>query len=694
MKATETPLLRLLDWTKQFLIPTYQRTYSWTLKQCQQLWEDILRVGSDDRYTNHFIGGILYISEEEVNFWGVLQASIIDWQQRITTCSLLLCALAQVSRENNDEKTCRDIEWYLINSWKDGDKRYKLIPTKLDREKYISVLEWMEVDEDDNSNIAINYKFFKDKISESIDDILTIQKGIAKLFVVDIALNRSQDNPQLIFESMNSTWLALSKAELIKNYLLMWIKAQEQKVLYEQYRLSMDKILENNSDLYDMFFRDYLTFKSESWTIPTLRSLYDEFKIFLKAEKKDITDILKDISRSFNYYAKFTLLKSESDEDIKEVLADIDTLQVNVAYPLMIELFWDFEDKILNKDHLIKILRLIESYVFRRSICWIPTNSMNKTFSTFKKYIKKETSQTYYESFIAYMMSLDSYKTFPKDEVFESEFLVKDVYNFRNWKYLLEKIENHDKKERISAENYTIEHIMPQNTKNSDAWKKEIWDNWREVYEKYLHTIGNITLTWYNSEYSDRSFQEKKTMDWKGFNASPVWLNWMIKNTEIWNEEAIIRRAKQLAEFAKYVWAYDKLPDDVLEKYIVKEAEGDKHQWTYADHKQLVGTSMELFQKLREKILWFHPDVREEVQKLYIAFKYQTNFVDVEVQKNKLRLTLNMDFEEIKDPRGICRDVTWTWAWWNGNVSLHFTNEEDLDYILWLIKQSFDKQFE
>lgn len=694
MKATETPLLRLLDWTKQFLIPTYQRTYSWTLKQCQQLWEDILRVGSDEKHTNHFIGGILYISEDEVNFWGVLQASIIDGQQRITTCSLLLCALAQVSRENNDEKTCRDIEWYLINAGKDSDKRYKLLPTKLDREKYISVLEWIEIDEDDTSNIAINYKFFKEKITENINEIMTIQKGIAKLFVVDIALNRSQDNPQLIFESMNSTWLALSKAELIKNYLLMWIKAQEQKVLYEQYRLSMDKILENNSDLYDMFFRDYLTFKSESWTIPTLRSLYDEFKTFLKAEGKDTVDILKDISRSFSYYAKFTLLKTENDEDIKEVLQDIDTLQVNVAYPLMIELFWDYEDKLLNKEHLIEILRLIESYVFRRSICWIPTNSMNKTFSTFKKYIKKDSSQTYYESFVAYMMSLESYKAFPKDEAFEAEFLVKDIYNFRNWKYLLEKIENHDKKERISADNYTIEHIMPQNTKNSDARKKEIWENRREVYEKYLHTIGNITLTWYNSEYSDKSFQEKKAMDWKWFNYSPVGLNWMIKDTEVWNEEAIIKRAKQLAEFAKHVWWYKKLDDDTLAKYVVKESEHDKHEWTYANHKQLIWDMMELFQKLKEKILWLHPDVREEVQKLYIAFKYQTNFVDIEPQKTKLRLTLNMDFEEIKDPRWICKDVTWTGAWWNGNVSVHLGDESDLDYILWLIKQSFDKQFE
>lgn len=695
MKATETPLLRLLDWTKQFLIPTYQRTYSWTLKQCQQLWDDILRVWSSDQYSNHFIGGILYVIEEWTTFGWVLQASVIDGQQRITTCSLLLYALAEVSKQQWNEQSHIDImQGCIINSTKNGDQRYKLLPTKLDKEKYIAIIEWTKIDENDDSNMATNYNFFKEKISQNAESIETIYKWIAKLFIVDIALDRVQDNPQLIFESMNSTGLALSKAELIKNYLLMWLKNQEQTLLYEQYRFPMDKILESNSDLYDMFIRDYLTFKDSSWAIPTMRALYDEFKIFLKSEPRETVDVLKDISKAFNHYSRFTLLKPEMDGDIKEVLMDIDTLQATVAYPLMLELFWDYEENKLDKEHLLQILRLIESYVFRRAICWIPTNSMNKTFSTFKKYLKKDNSQTYYESFVAYLMSLDSYKAFPTDEAFEAEFLAKDVYNFRSCKYLLEKIENHDKKERVSADNYTIEHIMPQNTPKSPEWKEELWGNRKDVYDKYLHTIGNITLTGYNSEYSDRPFKEKKTMEGKWFNASPVWLNGMIKSTEIRNEEAIINRAKQLAVFAKHVWPYEKLSDEVLAKYINKEVSANKHQWTYATHKYLTGNIMDLYQKFKEKVVALHPDVKEEIQKLYIAFKYQTNFVDVEPQKNKLRLTLNMDFEEIKDPNGICRDVTWVGTWGNGNVSVHLKDETELEYILWLVKQSFDKQFE
>jgi len=633
--------------------------------------------------------------EWSANLGGVVEASVIDGQQRLTTCSLLLYALAIISREQGNESWYSDImHRCIINQNKEGEKKYKLLPTKLDKEKYISVIEWLQNEEDDDFNIVNNYNFFKEKIREYKDDLDTVYKGISKLFIVDIALDRTQDNPQLIFESMNSTGLALSKAELIKNYLLMGLRNQEQTSLYEQYRYPMDKILENNTELYDMFIRDYLTFKSKSGKIPNLRSLYDEFKAFLKNENKTTEEVLKDIAASFKYYAKFTLLKPEFDEDIAEALQDIDTLQVNVAYPLMLELFLDNEAGIISKEHLVKILRLIESYVFRRAICGIPTNSLNKTFSTFKKNLKKDSSQSYYQSFLAHLMTLDSYKAFPNDEVFEAEILIKDVYNFRNAKYLLQKLENYNKKEKVLADNYTIEHIMPQNTKNNKARQDELGENWKEVYEAYLHTIGNITLTGYNSEYSDRSFQEKKTMEGKWFNYSPVGLNWMIRDIQVWNKEAILLRANKLATMAKNVRWYEKLDEETLALYKEEEEVQNKVLYTYEDHKFLNGDVMELFQKLKEKILLLHPDVKEEIKWLYIAFKYQTNFVDIVPQKDKLRLSLNMDYEEIKDPEWICKDITWLGRRGNGNVELRFDNKSDIEYVSWLIRQSFDKQFE
>jgi uncharacterized protein with ParB-like and HNH nuclease domain/predicted transport protein len=696
MKATETPLLRLLDWSKQFIIPTYQRTYSRTQKQCQQLWDDIIRVWWDDTFNSHFIGGIVHVSEEDINFWSVFKTSVIDGQQRLTTCSLIIHALATTENSDGIRPYEKLLHKAITNHGEEWDDRYKLLPTKIDKDNYISIIEWWTAtkDDDSNSNIINNYNFFKSRVSEYIDRLDIVFNGISKLFIVDIALNRTQDNPQLIFESMNSTGLALSKWELIKNYLLMGMKAQEQKELYEKYWYQMDKLLENNAERYDKFFRDYLTYKSPSWVIPKERQLYDDFKMYLTKSWMSTNDILQDIDKIFRQYAFIALLKKHPDSQIWQVLQDIDTLKVIVAYPIMIELFVDYEKGLLIKDHLIDLLRTIESYVFRRSICGIPTNSLNKTLAIMKRFLVKDTSQTYYDSFIVYIQSLKSYKEYPSNELFIEEIVKKDVYNFRNCKYLLEKLENYNKKEKISADNYTIEHILPQNKNLSQDWKNQLWENWKEVQNKYLHTLGNLTLTGYNSEYSDRYFTEKKSIEGKWFDASPIGLNGMLKNINKRDESSIQERASILAQQACKVWWRKVLPDEVINTYLFSEEEEVIQQRNYSDHKKLTWYSLELFEAIKEKILLLHPDVREEVKALYIAFKYNTNFVDIEVQKNKLRLTLNIDLEDLRDPHGICRDVSDVRVWWNGNVSVHYDNLDDLDYMIWLIKQALDRQFE
>ena len=301
MKAFEASLINFLNWTKQFIIPTYQRTYSWTEKQCKQLWEDILSIWKNpDPSMSHFIGWILHISES-VNFWWVMETSIIDGQQRITTCSILNAALAdyieEVIWDKDDAKVVRDL--YLLNPanlW--DDKHYKLKLTKLDDEKYRKLISWWDKDfsQDEPSNVIKNYRFFKESIwnfvwKDSVK-VWIVKNWLAKLFIVDISLNRIQDNPQLIFESMNSTWLDLSKAELIKNFLFMDIPTQQQSELYNKYRFPMDQKLENSVNLYDQFFRDYLTFKSASWRIPTFPLLYDEFKKYKLDSKLSIEELL------------------------------------------------------------------------------------------------------------------------------------------------------------------------------------------------------------------------------------------------------------------------------------------------------------------------------------------------------------------------------------------------------------------
>ena len=355
MKAQEAKLLWLLNWSKQFSVPTYQRTYSWTEKHCQQLWSDIMKVGNNSLSSSHFIWSIVYILDPSPLLWGIWKASVIDWQQRITTCSLLLKALVDVLKERDDALWKNIEETYLLNINQNWDQRYKLIPTTLDKEKYIWVLNW-DFDENDTSNIIVNYLYFKKKILDNIDKLDIINSWISKLSIIDTSLDITQDNPQLIFESMNSTWLELTKAELIKNYLLMWIPTEEQELLYKKYWYPIDSTLENSPNTYDYFFRDYLTYKSESWAIPNLKLIYEKFKEFVTDyyEKWGNTEwILSDILNAFKHYEKFLFVEKENSLKIRNCLDWLDRLEASVAYPFMLEVFDDFDQWIIDEEWLV-----------------------------------------------------------------------------------------------------------------------------------------------------------------------------------------------------------------------------------------------------------------------------------------------------------------------------------------------------
>jgi predicted transport protein len=296
----------------------------------------------------------------------------------------------------------------------------------------------------------------------------------------------------------------------------------------------------------------------------------------------------------------------------------------------------------------------------------------------------------YLESFKAALLLKDSYRRLPKDEEFKDQLLIKDVYNFRNRNYLLRKLENYDRKEFVNIESYTIEHIMPQNENLSYEWKQELGENWKEVHDKYLHTIGNLTLTGYNSELSDRPFKEKRDMK-GGFKDSPIRLNNYLAKLDNWNEQEIIKRAKALSDLTVKIWSYPTLDEETLKKYSKEEPE---NIYTIDDYAYVgEGEPMrQLFEELRKRILNLDSSVREEVLKLYIAYKTVTNFVDIVPQKSKLKLSLNMQFDEINDPKGICKDVTDKGKWYgNGDVEVNVSKFEELDYVMFLIKQAFDK---
>jgi len=685
MKADETQLLKFMNGPKQFIIPIYQRTYSWTLKECRQLWEDIIKAGRYERISSHFLGSIVYIEKGLYQISTIPKLLLIDGQQRLTTISLILSALSKGLKEPiNGMSSDKLKNYYLINRDEEDEKLYKLILTKSDKQTLFKIINDKEIFDEDSKRIKDNYEFFAKQISEN--NIEEVFNGLNKLIIVDISLDREKDNPQLIFESLNSTGLELTQADLIRNYVLMGLEKQEQDRIYSDYWSPMEKSFgyAGYSTLFDRFMRDYLTIKTGK--IPNIKNVYSVFKLY--AQNKDINELVADIYGYFKYFVSIALEK-EQDNEIKAIFSDINTLKVDVSYPFLLQGYEDYNQGRITKGEFIQILKYIESYVFRRAICGIPTNSLNKTFANFYKEIKTE---NYLESFKAALLLKDSYRRFPRDEEFKEQLLIKDVYNFRSRNYLLRKLENHNRKELVNIESYTIEHIMPQTENLSDEWKQELGENWKEVHEKYLHTIGNLTLTGYNPELSDKPFKEKRDME-GGFADSPIRLNGSLAKLGHWNEKEILNRAKILSDLAVQIWSCLELAEEVLNKYKIIEKEKSEKTYTIEDHPYLAeGEAMRpLFEELRKRILNIDSSVKEDILKLYIAYKTTTNFVDIVPQKSRLRLSLNVQFDEVNDPKGICKDVTDKGRWGNGDVEVGISNFEELDYIMFLIKQAFDK---
>lgn len=560
MKAQENQFLPFLEGKKQFIIPIYQRTYSWTYEQCEQLWNDIVRVATDDSVPAHFIGSIVYIQRGLFQVANIPQLLIIDGQQRLTTLTLLLTALAQAAKASTTSLTVShdDIyESYLINKHGRDEQRYKLLLTRSDKETLIHIIDTPEKASSMKTvnRLVENYLFFQELIQRGTIPPATLYAGISKLIVVDISLSKDHDNPQLIFESLNSTGMDLSEADLIRNYILMGLDNDEQARLYKDYWYPIEQNFrhEDNGDQFDHFMRDYLTLKQG--TIPNIGKVYVTFKAYHRSKMTtSIKEFVEDIARYAQYFVNMAFLQEE-DREIKRIMDDINKLKVDVAYPFFLEVYDDYVCKLLSRTDFIAILKLIESFVFRRAICGIPTNSLNKIFATLAKEIDKE---HYLESVQANLLSRSGSGKFPGDDEFCAAFVVKDMYNYPRRNYLLRKLESHGRKERVYVEGYTIEHVMPQNERLSLAWQQELGPNWKEIQSRYLHTIGNLTLTGYNSELSDRPFQEKRAMD-GGFAQSPIQLNWSLGKLAHWNKEEIEKRANALANIAIQVWPRPKL---------------------------------------------------------------------------------------------------------------------------------------
>lgn len=692
MKATEARLLEFLKKSPQFVIPIYQRTYSWTKKECGQLWDDIVHTGEDDAIAAHFVGSIVYIEQGLYQVSSQSPLLVIDGQQRLTTVMIILESLARHlgDKEPVEGFSARKLRnYYLLNPLEEGERGFKLILTQTDKQSLIALMRQMTPPEESSVRIMDNFDFFEKQIKGLGGDISGLCKGLAKLVIVDISLSRDQDNPQLIFESMNSTGRELSQADLIRNYILMGLEPSQQTQLYEEHWRPMEVAFGQKAydKHFDSFMRHYLTIRSGE--IPNVRAVYEAFKDYSRVPEvaeAGVGALVADVHAYADYYCAMAL-GQEANKDLASPFSDLRELTVDVAYPFLLELYDDYANDRLTSEDFVQAVRLVESYVFRRAVCDIPTNSLNKTFATISRSLKKD---QYIESIQAYFLNLPSYRRFPSDVEFRQKLTERDLYNFSRRTYFLRHLENYDRKEHVSVGEYTIEHILPQNPNLSTEWQQALGVEWERVQETWVHTLGNLTLTGYNAEYSDRSFSEKRDMP-GGFKESPLRLNYGVGTEQNWNEDTIRKRAERLAAQAIEIWTIPALPDDVLEKFTPKAG---RTVYTIDDHPNLIHNSpmQPVFDVFRKEVLSLDQCVSEEFLKLYVAYKAETNFVDIIPQKGRLLLSINVPFHDLDDPRGLARDVTNLGRWGNGYAEISLGNEEELSYVMGLVRQAFERQ--
>lgn len=558
MNGNAQKLIKYLDGaSKRFIIPVYQRNYDWKMEHCKQLYDDLVKIIRQNR-KSHFFGSIVSVQSESGTMEEFL---IIDGQQRLTTISLLLLAIyhllssgKMVSRDH--QLTDKILKKYLIDEYEPEEKRIKLKPIKNDQ-KAFGILFDQDEEYIPDSNLTINYRYFYDRIQHGELDIDELFDAICKLEIINISLNH-EDNPQLIFESLNSTGLNLSEGDKIRNYILMGLPNDQQTKFYEKYW----NRIESYTD-YDVssFVRDYLSIKQQS--TPNMNSVYPTFKKYVEdAEVADIEPLLKDLLEYAKRYA-FLIKGGHSDERLNSCIYRLNRLSTSVTRPFLLEVIRLSESGALTADELIEVFHFTESYLFRRAICDLPTNALNKIFLLLhREIIRFDGDESHYvEKFKYALLSKRERTRFPSDEEFAECMSTRNIYgmNPKNKLYLFERLENSETSEtkdvwgRLDRGEYSIEHIMPQHL--TAAWIVSLGDNYEAIHTNWLHRLANLTLTAYNSRYSNSPFAEKRDMP-HGFKDSGLRINQWVGRKEQWGLPELEERDQLLKNTVIGIWPY------------------------------------------------------------------------------------------------------------------------------------------
>jgi hypothetical protein len=561
MKAQEVALLGLLAGPRQFVIPVFQRDYSWTEAQCQQLLDDVARVAKAPDGVIHFMGSIVYVSDENLD--AILpQWMVIDGQQRLTSCTLLLIAIRDRLRKLEDGVPVQDSpraldEQFLQNPYAPTpSQRAKLALRGSDNTwlEYALLGSGKKPPLEASNRVAENLAYFNEAIEGK--DALELLRGIRRLMVVSVALKAGQDNPQLIFESLNSTGLSLTQADLVRNYVLMGHAEPQQSQWYAEYWRPLEMAFGSRyRDLFDNFLRDFLSVEFRLVRPLKLDAVYREFRHWYpnhlnKPEHRpEAIARLQRLLRHGEHYCRY-MIGPAGSQSLEAVVARLREL-VDVAAPLAMVLFdCEVHEGTLGEGELAEALTLVESYVFRRSVVGAESRSMGTTFITLAFRIKRDRPLT---SLKAQLARLGRGREFPTDDAFRTALASTDMYHRRSAFYMLARLTNAGK-EKVDLQNLTIEHILPQKKKLGKEWREMLGEDWEQVQATWLHRLGNLTLTAFNSEFQAKPFDQKKAREPGGYAHSPVWLNKSVAQCSTWGAEQIRRRGDVLARRALDIW--------------------------------------------------------------------------------------------------------------------------------------------
>lgn len=560
MKGSEAMLLGFMEGANnRYVIPVYQRKYDWKIENCSQLYEDLKKIVRKKR-NSHFFGSIC---SQVIPNGSKIEFHIIDGQQRLTTVTLLLLAMSNLLKEgriHSDEQNLNEqiLQRFVIAPWAKKDDRIKLIPVRADRDALAKLFGLVE-DYDRASNLTINYQYFCDQLLREEISVDELYEAINKLEIISVTLD-PDDDPQLIFESLNSTGLALTEGDKIRNYILMGLSPQNQELYYDDYWTKIENCTKNDVS---SFVRDYLSIKN--LMTPVISNIYRDFKKYAEEAELPIETLLTDMLKYARYYEKLLVCRAGlNNRELDDCLYRLNRLEIVVTRPFFMEVFRLNQEQKLSNDDVLRIFEIIENYLFRRNICEVPTNALNKVFLNLNREICRydNTTDGYVDKLIYALLSKKESGRFPDDKEFSEALETKAVYQMRGkYKaYLFERLENYgtieakDVYTQLDNSVYTIEHIMPQHL--SPAWVEALGPNAEEIHATWLHRLANLTLTGYNPSLSNNPFNEKRDAEKYGYKTSGLRMNQRIAQKDSWGLPELEERNAELLSYARKIWSY------------------------------------------------------------------------------------------------------------------------------------------